>query len=150
MGLPLMPCTMPPVCASRASSVTASRRLRPCGSSGSTETICTAYSRVSVPETFERIVALPVWTCAAAAVGSGEASCGGAMVPKMPRSVLLRIVPRGLRPVTAPCSAPGVPTSPRVTDVTAAGRARPLRSGSRALLSQTPWPSAPNVPFSGS
>ena len=130
--------------------MTASRRLRPCGSSGSTETICTAYSRVSVPETLERIVALPVWTCAAAAVGSGEASCGGAMVPKMPRSVLLRIVPLGLRPVTAPWSAPGVPTSPRVTDVTAAGRARPLRSGSRALLSQTPWPSAPNVPFSGS
>ena len=103
-----------------------------------------------MPETLERIVALPVWTCAAAAVGSGEASCGGTMVPKMPRSVLLRIVPHGLRPVTAPWSAPGVPISPRVTEVTAAGRARPLRSGSRALLSQTPWPSAPNVPFSGS
>jgi hypothetical protein len=58
--LPLMPCTIPPVCAMSSLSVTLTIMLRPTASLPVyTRVTSTLYSLTSEPETFERIVAGP-------------------------------------------------------------------------------------------
>ncbi len=68
IGLPLMPCTMPPVFASSASSVTVMSRFRPFFASGSTRSMRMEKRWTCSPSTLDRISAAPVVTAEAGAV----------------------------------------------------------------------------------
>ena len=67
IGLPLIPCTIPPVAASSSGSVTVSSRFRPFSASGVTRSMRIAYSRTSVPDMTcptDGIETAGTWHCA--------------------------------------------------------------------------------------
>ena len=89
-----------------------------------------AYSRVSSPETVERMVASPQRTSwgAATAIGVPRKKASSVTVPKMPLLLLMPIVPMSRCTEKSPFSSPGSPAAPFFTALTEVGIIEPFCS----------------------
>ena len=130
IGLPLIPCTMPPVVSISLSSVTRSRKFFVLPEEPYICSISISYSAGVSPETVVSMVAAPVVSSPFFATGIGSRAAAGSLsnLPKTPYSVFDHSVPRRTVP-KSPRSSPGLFLSLFTTEVTFTSTTVPLAMG---------------------